>query len=78
MSNKLKCTKCNEMREVSQFGNTSSNARGKKYQCKFCTNKASTVRRYKDEPFKRNPSPCDSRLADKELAKEIREIWEME
>ena len=76
MMNKLKCPKCLELREVSCFQNDTS--KKPSYWCKPCVSDMQVQAKHRKEKFKRNPSPCDSKLADKELKKEIREIWEME
>jgi len=78
MMSKIKCTKCKELREPEKFDNDTSHTNGKQSQCKYCLKNGTKTRKYKDEPFKRNPSPCDSKLADKALTNELKEIWEME
>ena len=76
MTDNLECPKCKEPRGIGFFKNDKT---GKKsYWCAFCVSDMQVQNKHRKERFKRNPSPCDSRLADKELKKEIREIWEME
>ena len=75
---RVKCTKCKEMRPVSWFHGSKSGKERTSYYCKSCVNTKRSEIHYKKEKFKRNPSPCDSRLADKALANELKEVWEME
>jgi len=76
MTEKIKCSKCKEMREPDWFHESKAQPRGKKYYCKSCVKNARTVNKYKDELFKRKSSECDSKLADKRLADELKEVWE--
>ena len=74
MTNKLKCPKCLELRESSCFHNETYKKAS--YWCTFCVKDMQTQNKHRKEKFKRNSSPCDSRLADKELANELKEEWE--
>ena len=73
---KLKCPNCKEMREASWFHSSKLGAKSKNYWCRSCVNTKRNENAYKDEKFRRNSSACDSKLADKALANEIKEVWE--
>jgi hypothetical protein len=64
------------MRDVSYFHNNSTNSGGKSYWCKTCVKDMKTQVKHRKEKFKRNPSPCDNKLADKALSNELKEVWE--
>ena len=74
---KLKCPNCKEMRATSYFTSNAA-TKFKSYWCKSCVSDMQTQNKHRKEKFKRNPSPCDSRLADKALANELKEVWESE
>jgi len=78
MTQKLECPRCNEMREPSYYQDNNAQSGGKNYWCKSCVKNLRTQVKHSKERFKRNPSPCDSRLADRELKNSLKEIWEME
>tara|TARA_R110000751_G_scaffold101312_1_gene195431 strand:- start:539 stop:733 length:195 start_codon:yes stop_codon:yes gene_type:complete len=62
---KVECPNCKELREPF-----------KNYWCDSCVSDIKTKNKHSKERFKRNPSPCDSKLADKELKKELGEVWD--
>jgi len=74
----LICKQCGTEKPPEHFNNRKDRKSGKESRCKTCVNHAQTLKRHKDEPFKRNSSPCDSRLADKKLNNELKEVWEIE
>jgi len=77
MTQKLTCPKCKELREPSWFHNNSAQSSGKSYWCKSCVKAMNSEYKHKGEKFKRNSSACDSKLLDRALAKELKEVYEL-
>ena len=74
----FKCTHCGDEKQAEHFSNRQDTKSQKHSWCKTCFKTAELKRRYRDDCFTRNPSDCDNKLADKKLARELKEIWEME
>lgn len=78
---KKRCSKCKEVKFLSEFGVHNNNPDGKQYQCILCkreTSRISSKKKYWENPQKAIATVQAWQKSNPEKAKEIRDNWQRE
>ena len=73
---RIKCTKCKEIRPANTFNKCGKAKNGLQSECRSCAKHRKHAILADKELFRRDYSDCDSKLADKRLNNELKEVWD--